>query len=72
MHSRYYYQAMPCPHFSCAIQDGTVSINTQYIPDLQVDLGPSGLQMTGDVQIILNGKPVYSGPVPSQSLNFKP
>ena len=51
--------------FTCEIAGSKVAIATEHAKHLNVDLGPNGLQMTGNVELVVNGKSVHSGPVPS-------
>ncbi len=61
----------PWPTFSCEITGQEVKITAKNLTDLTVDLGPSGLRMSGDVQVILNGKKVHGGPIPARPLSLK-
>ena len=61
------FYALPEPRagFTCEIKDGKVTITAENAKHLTVDLGPGGLQMAGNVELIVNGKSAYSGAVPS-------
>ncbi len=48
----------PRPSFTCRIEGRTVSIDSEGTPGLEVDLGPTGLGLSGDVTVIWNGKEV--------------
>ena len=56
----------PWPSFECDIKEGEVRIKTKRIKELRVDLGSSGLQMTGSVKLWVNGKLAFEGPIPSE------
>ncbi|MDR3692194.1 MAG: hypothetical protein P4L46_22625 [Fimbriimonas sp.] len=61
----------PWPHFECEISGANVKITTRSIKSLTIDLGPKGLQMTGDVTVTVNGKRVHQGDVPSTAIQVK-
>jgi len=60
----------PWPNFECEIKDHEVRIKTGRIRELRVDLGPTGLQMTGAVKLWVNGKLVHEGPVPDEPIRI--
>jgi predicted esterase len=62
----------PRVRFECWIEGQTVRIEAVGATKLDVDLGPSGLRMTGDVTVNVNGKQQYSGPVPARPLSLVP
>ena len=62
----------PRAGFECWVEGQTVRIETRDATKLDVDLGPSGLRMTGDVTVNVNGKQQYSGPVPARPLSLVP
>lgn len=55
-------QVSPFPSFDCAIDGQTVQITTKGTNEVQVDFGEDGLNMQGDVVVMLNGKEAYKGP----------
>jgi predicted esterase len=61
----------PWPHFECSIIGREVRIKTNGIKELSVDLGSNGLQMTGSVKLIVDGKAVFEGPVPDKPVSVK-
>ena len=65
------YQAESWPRFECAIDGQTVRLSTFNCKHALIDLGPSGLQVKGEVILVWNGKTVHQGPVPSQSIKLK-
>jgi pimeloyl-ACP methyl ester carboxylesterase len=50
------------PSFDCAIEGGTVRLDTRGARGLLVSLGADGLGLSGDVEVFWNGKPAYKGP----------
>ncbi len=49
------------PQFECRTNGGIVIINSKNTNGLQVDLTSNGLDMKGNIEIIWNGKSVYTG-----------
>ncbi len=60
--------AEPRVKFECWIEGSTVRIQTWDAQKLIVDLGPGGLKMSGNVTLIVNGKPEYEGVVPEKPI----
>jgi len=54
----------------CWIEGQAVRIEAIGATKLDVDLGPNGLRMTGEVSVIVNGKEQFTGPVPEKPLSF--
>lgn len=52
----------PLPRFDCRIEGSTVHISSEGTPGLDVDLGPDGLRMAGEVTVFWNGEQAYQGP----------
>ncbi len=52
----------PLPRFDCRIEGNTVHISSEGTPGLDVDLGPEGLGMAGEVTVFWNGEQAYKGP----------
>jgi dienelactone hydrolase len=50
------------PRFTCSVEGNTVRLKSEGTNALQVDLGPNGLQLTGEVVVIWNDKESYHGP----------
>lgn len=55
-------QVSPFPRFACTIEGQTVRIDTKGTAQVNVVLGERGLQMQGEVTVVLNGKEAYKGP----------
>jgi len=60
----------PLPRFTCRIDGQTVHIDSENAQGLDVDLGPAGLGMTGEVTVIWNGKQAFSGAVPEEPIEL--
>jgi predicted esterase len=60
----------PRASFECWIEGQVLRIETSGATKLDVDLGPQGLAMTGDVSVTVNGKQRFSGPVPEKPLSI--
>ncbi|AIE87253.1 dienelactone hydrolase family protein [Fimbriimonas ginsengisoli] len=54
----------PNVKFEVWIEGQRVRIEAPDAPKMRVDLGSTGLGMTGDVEVVFNGKSVFNGPVP--------
>lgn len=65
-----YLNVEPRVSFECWIKDSTVQITTTNSSRLDVDLGPGGLNLSGTVKVIVNGKQVFEGPVPSKPVSL--
>ena len=62
--------AEPRVKFECRIDGSTVFIQTWGdAGKLTVDLGPDGLQMSGNVTLIVNGEQQYQGTVPEKPIS---
>ena len=62
--------AEPRVKFECRIDGSTVFIQTWGdARKLTVDLGPDGLQMSGNVTLIVNGEQQYQGTVPEKPIS---
>jgi predicted esterase len=58
--------------FECRIDNFKVFIQTWGdVQKLNVDLGPNGLQMSGNVTLVVNGKQEYEGAVPEKPLSLE-
>ena len=60
----------PRASFECWLEGQTVRIEAVGATKLDVDLGPNGLRMTGDVTVTLNGREQFKGPVPEKPLSL--
>jgi len=65
-----YLNVEPQVSFECWIKDSTVQITTSNSSRLDVDFGPGGLNLSGTVKLVVNGKQVFEGSVPSKALSF--
>jgi predicted esterase len=61
----------PRASFECWIEGQRVRIETSGASRLDVDLGPNGLRMTGDVTLTVNGKQRFAGPVPEKAISLE-
>ena len=68
--ARRFAPSLPAPHvtFECWIEGATVRIQVTGTKQLEVDLGPQGLGMSGTVKLIVNGKPRFEGAVPGEAV----
>ncbi len=62
------YIPQPWPSFDCEIAGSVVTITAKGIKQMSIDLGSSGLRMDGSVRVLVNGKQVFEGPVPSNPI----
>ena len=65
------FMKAPWPHFEVQILGRVINITTQNINELSIDLGQSGLRMSGEVLLKVNGKEVYQGNVPDGQISVK-
>ena len=65
-----YLNVEPPVSFECWIKDSTVQITTANSSRLDVDFGPGGLNLSGTVKLIVNGKQILDGSVPSKPLSL--
>jgi predicted esterase len=65
-----YLNVEPQVSFECWIKDSTVQITTVNSSRLDVDFGPGGLNLSGTVKLIVNGKQIFDGSVPSKALSL--
>lgn len=65
-----YPQAEPRVKFECWIEGSTIRIRTWDAKHIEVDLGPKGLNFSGNVELIVNGKGRFRGVVPSKPLSL--
>lgn len=54
------------PSFTCSIKDNEINIISEGAPEITIEMGETGLQLTGDVVLTWNGNEVYRG----ESCNF--
>jgi predicted esterase len=66
-----YLHGEPEVSFECWIKGSTAQITTLNSRTLDVDFGPSGLNLSGTVKLIVNGKQLFKGPIPSKPMSFK-
>jgi dienelactone hydrolase len=65
-----YPQAEPRAKFECWIEGSTIRIRTWDVKQIELNFGPTGLNLTGDVQLIVNGKSKFSGAAPVKPLSL--
>lgn len=65
-----YLNVEPQVSFDCWVRDSTVQITTANSSRLDVDFGPGGLNLSGKVKLIVNGKQMLDGPIPSEPVSF--
>lgn len=65
-----YFEVEPRAGFQCEISGSIVQIETTNTNRLDVDLGPRGLQMSGSVKLLVNGRESFEGPVPAKPLTL--
>jgi len=65
-----YNVAEPKAKFECWIERASVRIQTWDAEKLDVDLGPQGLNFSGNVKMIVNGKAKFEGPVPAKAISL--
>jgi predicted esterase len=53
----------PLPRFACAVEGNTVRLHTEGTKAVQINPGPDGLRLEGEVVVIWNDKEAYRGPV---------
>ena len=63
-----YPQAEPRVKFECWIERSTIRIRTWDAKQIEVNLGPTGLSLSGKVELIVNGKTMFSGVAPAKPL----
>jgi predicted esterase len=63
-----YPQAEPRVKFECWMEGSTVRIRTWDATQIEVNLGPTGLNLFGNVELIVNGKTRFSGVAPAKPL----
>jgi predicted esterase len=65
-----YLNVEPRVSFDCRIEGPTLRIQTTNSNRLDVDLGPQGLNLSGNVRVIVNGKQLFEGPVPAKPISL--
>jgi pimeloyl-ACP methyl ester carboxylesterase len=65
-----YPQAEPRVKFECWIEGSTIRIQTWDAKQIEVNLGPAGLNLSGSVELIINGKSRFSGVVPAKPFSM--
>jgi pimeloyl-ACP methyl ester carboxylesterase len=65
-----YPQAEPRVKFECWIEGSTIRIRTWDAKQIEVNLGPTGLNLSGNVELIVNGKTRFSAPAPAKPLSL--
>ena len=65
-----YPQAEPRVKFECWIEGSTIRIRTWDVKEIEVNFGPTGLNLSGDVELIVNGETKFSGAAPVKPLSL--
>jgi len=65
-----YPQAEPRVKFECWIEGSTIRIRTWDAKQVEVNFGPTGLNLAGNVELIVNGKTRFSGAAPVKPLSL--
>jgi predicted esterase len=65
-----YPQAEPRVKFECWIDGPAIRIHTWTAKKIEVVFGPSGLNLSGEVKVIVNGKTRFTGVTTTQTLSF--
>jgi len=63
-----YPQAEPRVKFECWIEGNVIRIRTWDAKKIEVDFGPIGLNLSGNVKLIVNRKTMFSGVAPTKPL----
>jgi pimeloyl-ACP methyl ester carboxylesterase len=67
-----YGNAEPQVHLECWIEASTVRIQSPDAKQLAVDFGASGLNLAGNVTLIVNGTTRFTGPAPAKPISLEP
>jgi pimeloyl-ACP methyl ester carboxylesterase len=65
-----YPQAEPRVKFECWVEGSTIRIRTWDAKQIEVNFGPTGLNLTGNVELIVNGKTRFTGAAPVKPLSL--
>lgn len=65
-----YPQAEPRVKFECWIEGSTIRIRTWDVKRIELNFGPSGLNLAGSISLIVDGKTRFSGIVPVKPLSL--
>lgn len=65
-----YPQSEPRVKFECWIEGSTIRIRSWDAKQIEVNLGPTGLNLSGNVKLIVNGKARFSGVAPAKPLSL--
>jgi pimeloyl-ACP methyl ester carboxylesterase len=65
-----YPQAEPRVKFECWIEGSSIRIRTWDAKQIEVNLGSTGLNLSGKVELIVNGKTRFSGVAPGKPLSL--
>ena len=61
----------PWPSFECEIEGQEVRIKSRHVKEMRIDLGSTGLKMSGNVKLWLNGKLINDGPIPDSPIHVE-
>jgi pimeloyl-ACP methyl ester carboxylesterase len=65
-----YPQAEPRVKFECSIEGSTIRIRTLGAKQIEVNLGPSGMNVAGRVEVIIDGRTRFRGIAPVKPLSL--
>lgn len=65
-----YPQAEPRVKFECWIEGSTIRIRTWDAKQIEVNLGPTGLNRSGNLRLIVDGKTRFTGLAPAKPLSL--
>ena len=65
-----YPQAEPRAKFECWMDGSFIRIRTWDAKQIEVNLGPGGMSVAGNIKLVINGRTRFSGTAPAKSLSF--
>ena len=65
-----YPQAEPRVKFECWVEGSTIRIRTWDAKQIEVNFGPTGFGLSGNVELIVNGKTRFNGAAPVKPLSL--
>lgn len=65
-----YFNLEPRVSFECWTEGSTVRIKTSNAKRVEVNLGAKGLNVSGDVRVLVNGNQMFAGPVPQKPVSL--
>jgi pimeloyl-ACP methyl ester carboxylesterase len=67
-----YPQAEPRVKFECWIEGSVIRILTRDAKKIEVNFGPAGLNLSGNVELVVNGTTRFRGAAPAKPLSLNP